>query len=535
MLNALFRTRLAALFYSLFRGSRRKKPLSPLAKIGAGLLAIYVIGCMFWLFGMMWESMCEPLYRLDLAWLYFAIVGLTAVVLSFVGSVFTAQKQIFSAKDNDLLLSMPIPPGAIIASRVGMLLLLGYMFEAAVVLPAAFVWCYSLPVSFAGAAIFTVAFLLLPLVPLTLSCIFGWIIEAVSSRLPRGKNMLAVLLSVAFLAAYFIVYSRIQEYIGLLIANGAAVGEAVAKAAPPFFWLGDAIVSKSAPSLILFALFCILPFALTLLVISKSFLAIATRRVSGTKRTYRAEAMKAESVDRALFKKELSHFLSNAMYMLNAGIGLVMLLIGCVAYIVKREDVFAAFGAFSLPEADMPALLCVVQCFILSMVYISAPSISLEGKNLWISQSIPVPTYAILRAKVRLHSFSALPFSLVSSAALILVSGARGLMVPVMLALPALLCHLVAQLGVIINLRFPKFDWTSEVVAVKQSMAVIVAMLVNWGVLLLPVFIYIALPGGALTPSVYMALWTLAFIPANIGLARVLRGWGVRTFEELNS
>lgn len=535
MLNALLRTRLAALFYSMFRGSRRKKPLTPPAKIGIGIFAVYVIGCMFWLFGMMWESMCEPLYRLDLAWLYFALVGLVAAALGFVGSVFTAQKQIFSARDNDLLLSMPIPPGAIITSRVAMLLLLGYMFEAVVVLPAAFVWCYSLPVSFAGAVLFIIAFLLLPLFPLTLSCVFGWVIEAISSRLPRGKNMLAVLLSVAFLAAYFIVYSRIQEYIGILIANGAAVGEAIEKAVPPFFWLGDAIVAKNATSLILFALFCILPFALTLFVISKSFLAIATRRIAGVKRVYRAESMKAESTDRALLKKEFGHFFSNAMYMLNAGIGLVMLLLGCAAYIVKREAVFAAFGAFSLSAQDMPALLCAVQCFILSMVYISAPSVSLEGKNLWISQSIPVPTYAILRAKVRLHSFSALPFSIVSSVALVVVSGARGLMIPVMLALPALLSHITAQLGIIINLRFPKFDWTSEIIAVKQSMSVIVAMLVNWGVTLLPVILYFVLPDGIIALPAYMALWTLAFIPAIIGLDRILRSWGTRTFEELNS
>lgn len=51
MLNALLRTRLAALFYSMFRGSRRKKPLTPPAKIGIGIFAVYVIGCMFWLFG----------------------------------------------------------------------------------------------------------------------------------------------------------------------------------------------------------------------------------------------------------------------------------------------------------------------------------------------------------------------------------------------------------------------------------------------------------------------------------------------------
>ncbi|HWQ58297.1 MAG TPA: hypothetical protein VN540_04685 [Clostridia bacterium] len=535
MFNALIKTRLAALFYSFFRGSRRKKPLSPLAKIGAGLLAIYVIGCMFWLFGMLWVSMCEPFYRVELSWLYFALVGIVSVAVCFIGSVFMAQKQIFSANDNDLLLSMPIPPFSIVASRMAMLLLLNYMLEAIVVLPAAFVWCYSLPVHVGGAVIFIVAFLLLPLVPLTLSCVFGWIIEAIASRLPRGKNMVVLLLSIAFIAAYFVVYSKMQEYIGLLIANGAAVGDAVAKAAPPFFWLGDAIASQSPVSLLLFVLFCVVPFALVSFAIARSFVSIATRRVSAAKRVYRAQAMKIDSADGALFKKELKHFLSSAMYMLNAGVGLVLLLIACGALIIQKNMLDVFMGQLSLPLADLPAMLCIVQCYVLSMVFISAPSISLEGKNLWISQSIPVPAYAVLRAKVRLHAYLSIPFALVSSVVLVILTGATGLMIPVLLALPALLCQLFAQLGVIINLRFPKFDWTSEVIAVKQSMSVIVAMLVNMGVIALPIILFFLLPHGAVSPELYMALWALAFIPAIIGLDRMLRGWGARTFEELNS
>lgn len=535
MLKALFKTRLAALFYSLFRGSKRKKPMSPIAKIGAGLLALYVIGAMCFVTGMLWVSMCEPFYRLGLPWMYFAMVAMVSVAICFIGSVFMAQKQLFSANDNDLLLSMPIPPYAIVTSRMLMLLLLNYMIEAIVVLPAAFVWCYSLPVTAVGAILFVLAFILLPLIPLTLSCLFGWIIEAIASRLPRGKNIIVILLSVGFLAAYFIVYSQMQQYISVLIANGSAVADAVKKAAPPFYWLGDAIVSHNPVSMILFALSCIVPFVIASFLIAKSFISIATRKVSGVKRVYRETAMKVDNADSALLKRETTHFLANAMYMLNAGIGLVMLLLACAALIIKKDMVFDILNQMSLPTAFMPALLCVMQCFILSMVYISAPSISLEGKTLWIAQSLPVPTYSILRSKVRMHVYISLPFAIVSSIALLLVSRAGGLMIPVILVLPSLLCLLTAQLGVIINLRFPKFDWTSEVVAVKQGMSVIIAMLANWGIIVLPLILYIVLPNGLISVELYMALWTLLFIPIALALDKLLRGWGVRTFEELTA
>ena len=535
MFKALLKTRLSALFYSMFRGSRRKKPLSLIAKIGAGLFAVYIVGCLFWLTGMLWVSLCEPFYRLGLAWLYFALVGAVTTAMCFAGSVFTTQKQIFAAKDNDLLLSMPIAPGAIIASRMMMLLLLNYMIEAIIVLPAAFVWAYSLPVSLTGAILFALAFLLLPLLPLTLSCVVGWLLEAVSSRLPKGRTLLTMVLSIAFLAAYFMVYSKMQEYLGILIANGTAVADAVKRVLPAFYWLGDAIASHNLVSLLLFCLCCALPFALVLHLISRSFLSIATHKTGTVRRAYRAGAMKRTGLDKALFQKELAHLLSNAMYMLNAGIGLVMALIGGVALIIKREEILPMLDALALPVSLLPAVLCAVLCFILSMTIISAPSISLEGKNLWIAQSIPVRGYALLIAKVRLQFYLSLPVSLVCSAIIAIVSGATGLMILALLVLPALLCLLFAQLGVIINLRFPKFDWTSEVAVVKQSLATLLAMFLNWGIVGLLLIGYLLLRKAGLSADFYLALCALVCIPTAIGLDRLLRTWGERTFEQLSA
>ena len=48
----------------------------------------------------------------------FATAGLMALGLSVFGSVFATQSQIYDAKDNGLLLSMPIPPRTILLSWV---------------------------------------------------------------------------------------------------------------------------------------------------------------------------------------------------------------------------------------------------------------------------------------------------------------------------------------------------------------------------------------------------------------------------------
>ena len=56
------------------------------------------------------------------------------------GSVFTAQTQLYNARDNEMLLAMPIPSAAILGSRMIMLLLLNYFYEAIVAIPAIAVW-----------------------------------------------------------------------------------------------------------------------------------------------------------------------------------------------------------------------------------------------------------------------------------------------------------------------------------------------------------------------------------------------------------
>ena len=76
-----------------------------------------------------------PLYKTllksDLEWLYFALTGVGAFLISFMLTAFYAQGSIFEAKDNEMLLSMPVRPSAILGSRLGALYFLNFFFAAA--------------------------------------------------------------------------------------------------------------------------------------------------------------------------------------------------------------------------------------------------------------------------------------------------------------------------------------------------------------------------------------------------------------------
>ena len=96
------------------------------------LLMIFAIGGMFCY---MSYSM-RPLITYGMSWLYFAIMGATAALFGVFGSVFNTYSSLYDAKDNDLLLSMPIPARDIMAARLIGVYLMGLMYSGVVVIPA---------------------------------------------------------------------------------------------------------------------------------------------------------------------------------------------------------------------------------------------------------------------------------------------------------------------------------------------------------------------------------------------------------------
>jgi ABC-2 type transport system permease protein len=67
----------------------------------------------------------RPVIRIGLGWFYFSLLSGLAAFLGIFGSVFNTNAGLYLAKDNDLLLSMPIPVNDIIIARLASVYLMG--------------------------------------------------------------------------------------------------------------------------------------------------------------------------------------------------------------------------------------------------------------------------------------------------------------------------------------------------------------------------------------------------------------------------
>lgn len=132
MTKALIRVRFRALFHTMLRQSQQKRRRSRGMTVLFMVLFAYVAVVFCGLFGLMFSQLAPAYHGAGLDWLYFATAGLMALALSVFGSVFATQSQIYDAKDNALLLSMPIRPRVILLSRILPLIVLTGVFAAVV-------------------------------------------------------------------------------------------------------------------------------------------------------------------------------------------------------------------------------------------------------------------------------------------------------------------------------------------------------------------------------------------------------------------
>ena len=514
MLKTLIRVRLRGLLDSMLsrrRGKTRtdgKKRLILLA-----FLAVYCIAVFGFLFGSMFYIMREPFAALGMDWLYFSMAAILATMLCFFGSVFMTQSLIYEAKDNELLLSMPVRPSAIVGSRVIILLLLNLGFSLIILLPCGIVACMTGTVTAGGVVTYIICGFLLPLLPSVLSCILGGVIALITSRL-RNKNIFSLVLSLIFLGAYFAVCFNMQNYVTKLVENGAAIGAAVEKAMPPFYAFGVAISEGNALQLLHFAAWCVIPFAIAVLLLARGFITIATAKRGASKPVYHAKRLQASSVRWAMTKKELRRLISSSTYMLNGCLGAIMAVAIAVLCAIKGKGILQSVANIYAGGADITSFImpfaCLMECLTLSMNIISAPSLSLEGKSFWLLQSAPVTAGDVLLPKAYMHMLVAMPAGLIASLVFVLVLPMNALEIVLIFILPQALVAFLALLGVVMNLHFPRFDYSNESAVIKQSTSVTVTMFTGMGIVLLPMLIYI------LVLKKYMSVMTLMIIMAAL-------------------
>ncbi|MBQ3056232.1 MAG: hypothetical protein IJC95_01925 [Clostridia bacterium] len=533
MIKALFKKQMLEVFSYLFMTNKKKTRRTGKALAYALVLYGFLFAYLCVMLFFMARFLCEALVPLGLTWFYFAIMALMSLVMGIIGSVFNTYTTLYQAKDNDTLLAMPIPPRYILLVRLAGVYVSGLFFELLVMLPATVAWFMYGEVTALGAIFAVLLPFVLSFFVLSLSCLLGLLVAAIAARI-RHKSLVITLLSLGFLALYFWGYSKLMSSLTDLMTVLGDIAQRVKGPLFLFYHMGRAAEGE-ALSMLIFTGIVLGIFLLIYLLLSRSFLALATTNRGAARKAYKRERTAQRSVGRALLVRELRHFVSSSVYMLNCGLGALMLPIMGIMLLIFKDDVRAMLPLFEamLGGADVIYLLfAAFACMMTSMIDLTAPSVSLEGKNIWIVQSLPVEPRRVLYAKLLLHLLIGVPAALVAAVCLLIaISPSLPFLILIPLAMLLFLLF-IALFGLFMNLKAPNLSWANETVPVKQSMSVTVTLFGGWVLTAALGALYVPLHGHV-APALYLALVCVLLAGACVGLFAWITNKGAEIFATL--
>ncbi len=438
-------------------GSLRRK--NARAKTIAGVTTIAVL--YFGFFAFMLYSMLLMAKESAPINMQASVLAIGLIISVFLAVIFALQKVTGGKKSNDteLLLSMPFKKTEIITAKA----LSSFVFNLAIVilmfLPNVIAYIVYTPFDIVAILGCSVMMLMIPLTAVGLSYIVDFLVTVCFSDSKFG-NIFKAFFTLITLVGVMVIYE-------FLVMN-----------------IDDPVIMLNVVNwMITFNPIVMVPViggAVLIFIIGNWLNALLLNREN---RASQAKPTRISSKNTtplmSLLKNESNRYFNSTGLMLNTMIGplFMVVLTGYLAIQGKSllsSELLQMLGI----QKEMACLLIgliFAACAVLT--YPAAVSISLEGKQLWILRSMPIHAQTILTAKALFNIILVVPLTLVCTIVIQITLQLSILSFIVMTLIPILTAILVSYAGIMINLYFPKFEFTNEVAVIKQSLSATIMLL----------------------------------------------------------
>ena len=444
-----------------------------------------------------------------------AISALVCSLLTLVLTFLKSSGVLIGSRDYDMVMSLPVKNAEVVLSRLTVVYVTNLFISVIAALPAAVIFGMHAETGISGTAIFLLSLLFLPVLPMVISLGLGVLISVLSFR-SKHKNVFSLgfstLIILLIAAASAGAYSRDADEIlniGILFSGMAM------KLYPPAALIAKAVEQQNWLYFLAFAGLSVFIGIAFVAVTAHFYQKMNTTAFCRSAVRYGEKAFKVSSPFQAMYRREFERYFSCTIYALNSTIGMVLLLAAALLLLfISPETVEQQSGIAGLTQTLRRALPFVIAVFI-TMSSTTSASLSLEGKNRWLLCSLPVRATIIFRAKIAVNLTVISPFVLISAALLGFKMRVSVTQAVLLCIVPAAYACFISVLGMYMNVKFPKYDWTSEYYAVKGgAVSVLATMGVGMVSSFVPLFICIAFQdvGGLIMAAAPVFLLQCSFI-----------------------
>lgn len=451
-----------------------------------GLLILYAFGVFMFSFGFLFFNLGEMLAEASMTEQLLSFLYTYLAVTSIIFVLVRANGYLFKYKDFQLLESLPLKTSQVLAAKTSVFMIFLQGLLLIVSLPIAFSYFYHAGFDIVGFLLFLVMLPFLPLIFIVVFAFVSLLIARLTAPMRNSNlfNLLSMLLFFLLIMGLGILLNiSLMQSTGFLSEQRDVIVW-ISDHFYPVMWFMDAIHDGNVLSAIYLLLSHMSVFVLFLYLVQP--LVKSTNQKSLTVRTKtnaKPAKSKQSSITWAIIKKEFRKFISVPIYAINAGFGLLLMVVMGVGSFFFKDDLMSLLSGFSSIDFQFEILILLVLGFCLIMLYTPAISLSLEGKNFWIIKSLPLPPLTVMNAKMLFNILLGLPIALFSLTLLCINFGIGVLGFVAMATYLVGLSFATSVMGSITNLYFPKIHYVNETEVVKQSVGGLIGIFGGFGLL----------------------------------------------------
>lgn len=477
-----------------------------------GAVGLAIIGMLLYLSGYISSTFASIGLVQAIPTLVIVIYSLIVLLLTFLKS----SGALIGLKDYDMIMSLPVNNTVIVLSKLSMLYITNLLIGIIVLIPTIFIYGMNTSVKISGYFILFSALLLTPIIPMLIALAIGTLIVAVSSR-SKHNNTVALVFSIVGLLLLIFASSKLQTMSTTQITDiSTIIIHYFNQFYPPASLFSKALLYNDWGSFGMFVFGSIAILFAFVIVLSHFYKRLNTQVFSHhAGKDFRLGELSVSSPFVALYKRELARFFSCTIYVLNSCIVIIVLLVISFMAVFYMPDVIIqqleTIGIMDIFEVVIPLIISVFVC----MCCTTSASLSLEGRSRWIMYSAPVKTITVFKAKIFVNLTVILPILWISLILLRITFPLTMVQTILLFVTPTIYALFISAVGMLFNVKYPRFDWTSEYYAIKGG-AISVLATIGVGLALSAIPVYFCVLSREYAQQIVIAMTVVIAVLALI-------------------
>lgn len=536
------------------RGSNRAS--KALGKVGIGILMGFgIIALLAYLIIFVATTTLAALQANLHRELLFTLVGFVQVMVLFLGSMTTLNFLYFS-KDNQLLITLPIKTNTIFAVKFALSYLSELFISVFMGLPMLITYGVVLGLNGINIGVSyyilsVISVFILPIIPLLVISLLSIPLMYIASYLKKrviGKSLVVALISIFFMAIYFMFIggatrmgSNLDEN-GMPIMSNAIASLVKGGSTVGFFnynLINALLMVKPILNFAIYIAIIAVIFAVALLLSSvfyKKGISVALEDSNTSKKVQNVKEEKKyikNTFRKTFFFKELKTVISTPSLFMNSIIGMVavpllVIIMGGRTFNFADANEVVTMGT----ELGTIGFLCYLSSIMMSSTNtLSLVGFSLEGKNISILKSLPLKPKDIVISKLLVANIYNLIMSLIAGGTYVFISKFHNVFIGLVIVFILFVNGLaVSAIGLYNDIKKPNFNYKNLNELTKNNKKALKPMLISLAIGFSYMIIGILL--SAVTSSGNMKIY-LAYLIFFI-IALLINGlFGFITFRKL--